>query len=88
MASVTINTSDVSPATKTYLSFFLSFLLIFPPAYSALLPISILFPPIGPDSPGEPHEVPHPALPAAAGEAVPGKAWLSGVELALPQPVL
>lgn len=49
---------------------------------------SIRFPPIGPDSPGESNQIPHPALPAAAGEAVPGKAWLSGVELALPQPVL
>lgn len=45
-------------------------------------------PPIGPDSPGEPNQIPHPALAAAAGEAVPGEAWLSGVELALPQPVL
>lgn len=50
--------------------------------------LSLHSPPIGPDSPGEPNQIPHPALPAAAGEAVPGKAWLAGVELALPQPVL
>lgn len=45
-------------------------------------------PPPGPDSPGEPDQVPHPALAAAAGEALPGEAGLSGVELALRQPVL
>lgn len=38
----------------------------------------------GANSPGEPHQVPHPAGPAAAGEALPGQAWLP----ALPQPVL
>lgn len=38
----------------------------------------------GPDSPGEPDQVPHPALAAAAGQALPGEAWLAGVELALP----
>lgn len=42
----------------------------------------------GPDSPGEPDQVPHPALAAAAGQALPGEAWLAGVELALPQPDL
>lgn len=42
----------------------------------------------GADSSGEPDQVPHPALAAAAGQAVSGKAWLTGTELALPQPVL
>lgn len=50
------------------------------------LPLSLhlSLPPPGADSPGEPHQVPHPAGPAAAGEALPGQAWLP----ALPQPVL
>lgn len=50
-----------------------------------------LLPPVaaaGPNSPGEPDQVPHPALAAAAGQALPGEAWLAGVELALPQPDL
>lgn len=62
---------------KKKLNFFITYL-IFPS----------LFCPPGPDPPGEPHQVSHTALAAAAGEAVSGEAWLSGVELALPQPVL